>query len=103
MKVISKKFASHWKGELVKREFEVWREMFGHKFIVSLHYSYSTASTFNFVMEFCPGGTLYQRIKQVKKIDARTAMVYFVQLLTVLEELHSKQIIYRDLKVVCVQ
>ncbi len=102
MKIISKRLASHWKGELVRREFELWKEVNLLPFIVKMVSSYTTESTFNFVMEFCPGGTLLQRLNREGKIKPQIALVYFLELLVVFETMHSNNIIYRDLKVLWV-
>ena len=100
MKIISKRLASHWKGELVKREFELWKEMNNLPFIVKMVFSYTTEDTFNFVMDYCPGGTLLQRLNKEGKLQPYIALVYFLELLTVFETIHENNIIYRDLKVV---
>lgn len=99
MKVISKRLASHWSGELVKREFELWKEVNDQPFIVKLRYSFTTDTTFNFVMELCPGGTLLNLLRYRTALDSRTAIVYFVELMIVFEHMHANNIIYRDLKV----
>lgn len=99
MKIISKRLASHWKGELVRREFELWKEVNQLPFIVKMVSSYTTETTFNFVMEFCPGGTLLQRLNREGKIKPTIALVYFLELLVVFETMHASNIIYRDLKV----
>lgn len=100
MKVISKRLASYWKGLLVKREFDLWREATGQcPFVVNLCYSFCTAKSFNFVMELCPGGTLLQLLNEKGKLDVRSALIYFIELMIVLEYLHTKNIVFRDLKV----
>lgn len=99
MKVISKRLASYWKGELVKREFELWRDLSQTcPFIVTMHYVYSTEKTFNFVMEFVPGGTLLAELKKRKSFPSRIAMIYFIELVIIFEHIHKANILYRDLK-----
>lgn len=99
MKVISKRLASYWKGELVKREFELWQELsLTCPFVVRMHYVYATDSTFNFVMEFAPGNTLLNELKKQKRFKPRVALVYFIELLAVFEHMHKRNILYRDLK-----
>lgn len=99
MKIISKRLASYWKGELVKREFELWQELsLSCPFIVKMHYVYSTDSSFNFVMEFVPGNTLLNELKKKKIFSIRVALIYFIELMTVFEHMHNKNILYRDLK-----
>lgn len=98
MKVISKRLASYWRGELVKREFELWQELNDCPFVVKMHYVYCSETTFNFVMDFCPGGTLLNELKVKKKFRAREALIYFLELMITLDFMHTKNIIYRDLK-----
>lgn len=99
MKVISKRLASYWKGELVKREFELWQELSQNcPFIVKMNYVYSTESTFNFVMEFVPGNTLLNELKKKKAFSTMVALVYFIELMIIFEHMHKQNILYRDLK-----
>lgn len=100
LKVISKRLASHWKGELVKREFELWRELNdrNQRFLVKMYYSYTTETTFNFVMEFVPGGTMLGLLRMRGKFDPQLAIIYFIELLLCLETFHQNQIVYRDIK-----
>lgn len=98
MKIISKRLASHWKGELVKREFELWNEINERPFIVRMHYCFTTETTFNFVMDLCPGGTILGLMQKRKAFAPQTAMIYFLELLLVFEHMHNSNIIYRDLK-----
>lgn len=98
MKVISKRLASYWRGELVRREFELWQELNNCQFVVKMHYVYTTATTFNFVMDFCPGGTLLNELKIKRKFRTREALIYFLELMITFEFMHDKNIIYRDLK-----
>lgn len=98
MKLISKRLASNWKGELVRREFELWKEINSHHFIVKLHYCFSTETTFNFVMDLCPGGTLLSLLRIRVCLPVRTSMIYFLELMVIFENMHNNNIIYRDLK-----
>lgn len=50
-------------------------------------------------MEFCIGGDLFYQLKKRKKLSEEEAKIYFVEILLALDYLHSKNIIYRDLKV----
>lgn len=86
----------------MRREFELWKEVNQLPFIVKMVSSYNTESTFNFVMEYCPGGTLLQRLNREGKIKPYIALIYFLELLVVFETMHASNIIYRDLKVPCV-
>lgn len=98
MKVISKTFAAKWGGELVKREFELMKDV-SDPFIVDLVYVFPTEDTYNFVMEYCPGMSLYQNLVIQKKFTVKNALIYFAEMLLVVNYLHSKGILFRDLKV----
>ena len=98
MKIISKKYAAKWAGELVKREFDLMKES-QHPLIVKLKYVFPTDTTYNFVMEFCPGGTLYSQLKKCRRFDQRRALIYFAEILMMIRYLHEKNILFRDLKV----
>lgn len=97
LKAVSKKFAMKWRGELVKREFDVMREV-SHPNIIRLISAFSDKNNYYFVLEYCPGGTLYQLIRRMKKLPQKLAMFYFCELLQTMEYLHSRNIIFRDIK-----
>jgi len=50
-------------------------------------------------MDFCIGGDLFFHSKKIKRFSEDEARIYFIEILLALEYLHSKNIIYRDLKV----
>jgi serine/threonine protein kinase len=69
-----------------------------HPFIVSLSYCFQTPDALVLVLQYCPGGDLQMRIEAETKLDEQTTRVYSAEVLTALEYLHERQIIYRDLK-----
>lgn len=69
-----------------------------HPFIVKLYWAFQTNTTLNFVMDLCVGGELFYRLKQAKRLNEKEAKFYMVELLLAFEFLHSKNIVYRDLK-----
>ena len=50
------------------------------------------------VYEDCPGGELFNQLKKVKKMSEIQAKFYFLEILIGLDYIHSKNIVYRDLK-----
>ena len=50
------------------------------------------------ILDFCPGGDLGRLIQKEGKLSEDRARVYLCEVLLALEDLHSRDIIYRDLK-----
>lgn len=49
-------------------------------------------------MEYCPGGDLGKLLKRKGRIEEKIARLYIGQIILAIEHLHSKHIIFRDLK-----
>lgn len=86
-----------WKGELIKREFDIMQAV-SHPFIAKLVAAFSDSRDYNFLVEFCAGGNLYEMIRKFKKLPLGMALYYFCEMLLALEYLHSRNIIFRDIK-----
>ena len=69
-----------------------------HPFIVKLYYAFQTSKYFFLIQEFCPCGDLAKVLAKKKKITEDEAKFYVAEVLLALEYLHSKNIMYRDLK-----
>ena len=50
------------------------------------------------ILEYCPGGELFNLQRNVVRFEEEEAKKYFMEVLFALEYLHSKKIVYRDLK-----
>lgn len=50
------------------------------------------------MIEYCPGGELFYNLEQVKQLNEDDARIYFGEILTGIEHLHEKKVLYRDLK-----
>lgn len=49
-------------------------------------------------MDFCPGGELFFHLHNLGRLTEDQALFYFAEILLALEHLHSRGILYRDLK-----
>ena len=69
-----------------------------HPFILTLHYAFQTPTEIYLILDYCPNGDLLDLIEKRQKIDEQTSKFYLAEIILALEYLHSKDIIYRDLK-----
>jgi len=69
-----------------------------HPFIIRLHSAFQSPDKLYMVMEFCEGGELYRYLKHVHRLPELSMKFYSLELILVLEFLHSNRIIFRDLK-----
>jgi len=69
-----------------------------HPFIVNLHCAFQTKTRLFMVMDYCRGGDLGRVIAQEGRLKEDVARIYLAEVLLALEELHKREIIYRDLK-----
>jgi serine/threonine protein kinase len=69
-----------------------------HPFIVSLNYAFQTPEKLFLILDYCSGGDLGFQISKEKRFDEPRAKIYMCELVLALEELHKRDIIFRDLK-----
>ena len=70
-----------------------------HPFIVHLNYAFQTDSKIYLVMEYLPGGDIYQLLKKNLRLCEETACFYIAEVILALDYLHKEMnLIYRDLK-----
>lgn len=69
-----------------------------HPFIVPLCYAFQTEERLFLVTEYCQGGDLSQYLEIERKFPEQKAKLYLQEILLALEELHDRNILYRDLK-----
>lgn len=70
-----------------------------HPFIVKLRYSFQDELTLYLVIDYCPGGELFNALKSRGKFDEDTTRFYAAEVVLGLSYLHDKlDVIYRDLK-----
>jgi len=69
-----------------------------HPFIVKLHCSFQTKHRLFLLLDYCPGGDLAKVLQKEHKFSEERARNYLCEVLLAIAELHSREIIYRDLK-----
>lgn len=99
MKVLKKSVVEQKKQENhVKNERDILVEMKGRPFLIDFHYAFQTEKTLCFVLEYCPGGELFNLLQKKHRFSEDNTRFYAAQIVLALEFLHQKGIIYRDLK-----
>jgi len=69
-----------------------------HPFIIKLHYSFQTDSSLYMILNYCSGGDLSEYLNIERSFTEKKARFYMAEILSAIEELHSKGILFRDLK-----
>lgn len=69
-----------------------------HPFIVKLHYAFQTLEKLVLVLDYCPYGDLAMLLQREKILTEEVSRFYTCEILLALEELHLRNIIFRDLK-----
>lgn len=67
-------------------------------FTVQMEFAFQTEDKLYFVLEFVSGGELYFHMKQIGSFTEEMIRFYASEIVVALEVLHSKGVIYRDLK-----
>jgi serine/threonine protein kinase len=69
-----------------------------HPYIVHLYYCFQTESHLVIVMQLVTGGDIYQHLTTDERFDEDRVRHYAAQVLLAVEYLHSKSLMWRDLK-----
>lgn len=69
-----------------------------HPFIVGLNYAFQTRDKLFLILDYCPGGDLGRVLVKEKRLNESRARIYLAEVLLALEDLHKRDIIFRDLK-----
>ncbi|CAI5501422.1 unnamed protein product [Closterium sp. Naga37s-1] len=98
-KTISKKIIeTHEEAEDVRREVLFLATLKGHPYIVTLKEALEDKTAIHLIMELCPGGDLFERIKSRAQLTEPEAASILRQLLEALIHSHSLGILHRDVK-----
>jgi len=69
-----------------------------HPFVANKFASFVTSSNLIIIMEFCPGGDMFDQLYKHKSFSVEDTRIFTLQILLPLEHLHSMSIVHRDLK-----
>ena len=69
-----------------------------HPFIVGLQFAFQTAEKLFLILDYCPGGDLAFHLQREKRFSEYRTRIYLAEVILAIEELHRRNIIFRDLK-----
>jgi len=81
----------------VKLEQQILMKL-NHPFILKLHYSFQCNANLYLLLDYQGGGSLFYHLKKKQRFQMNEVIFYAAEIILALEFLHSKKIIYRDLK-----
>jgi len=83
--------------ERVAREIHILK-LVQHPHIIQLYEIIETPRQLYLIMEFCPGGELFDHIVASGRVREREACRFFHQILAGVEQIHRVNVVHRDLK-----
>ncbi|CAD8076974.1 unnamed protein product [Paramecium sonneborni] len=69
-----------------------------HPFIVKLRFAFQTQDKLFMILDYCPGGDLGEVLQKQKRLAENIVKNYLCEIVLALEDLHKRDIIFRDLK-----
>jgi len=67
-------------------------------FLVHLHFSFQSQKHFYLVMDYIPGGNLASHLKREERFEEKKAQFITAELVIALDYLHSRGVVYRDMR-----
>ena len=97
LKSMDRSMIRQWKKmDYVMNEKEIL-ELLNHPFIMKIHYSFWTKNYFNLVLDFWPGGELFNIIRN-QRFSENVARFYIAEIILAIEHWHKNDVLHRDLK-----
>ena len=69
-----------------------------HPFIVGLKYAFQTPEKLFLLLEYAPAGNMSRTLHKERRFAEDRAKLYLAEIILALEDLHKRDIIFRDLK-----
>jgi len=69
-----------------------------HHYIVGLRFAFQTDKKLFLLLDYCPGGELFFHLGKAGRFTENRARFYCAEITLALEYLHSRDVVYRDLK-----
>lgn len=82
----------------MKEEKSILTSMKPHPYIVRCYYAFQTDYYLVFIMDYLPGGELYDYLYPKLRLTPDAACIYAAELVLALEHLHRQDVVHRDLK-----
>ena len=84
--------------EAVKLEKNILTSFTDKNFLCHMNFYFTTETKIVFVLPFYPGGDLFNSLLKNESFDETTVAFYATQIVNMIHFLHTKNILYRDLK-----
>lgn len=79
-------------------ERQVLREAGPHPFVVECHSGFQTSDAVVLVLEYVPGGDMYDLLRKHGCLSEKHACFYLAEIIVAIAELHRHDFVFRDLK-----